>query len=257
LLEIEWRKMRRAEARVVREADAAVAVSDTDRELFAEQSEPEHVTVIPTGVDAEYFAPHGVPEIPNRLVFSGSMDWYPNEDAIVYFAEHVWPILRAARPSVSLTVVGRHPSARLAALAKTAGITLTGTVDDVRPFVDEAAVYVVPLRVGGGTRLKILEALAMGKPVVSTTVGAEGLTLVPGRHYLVADGAEAFARTVLDLLDAPAVRASLGQAGRRLVEERHSWDRVAADFERSLDWAVRHRQLSEHYAERRIAVSPR
>jgi glycosyltransferase involved in cell wall biosynthesis len=120
------------------------------------------------------------------------------------------------------------------ALAERRGITVTGTVDDVRPHIADASLYIVPLRVGGGTRLKIFEALAMGKAVLSTTVGAEGLALVPGLHAEIADGADAFSRAVVDLLKAPARRDALAREGRRLVEERYAWPRVAEDFERLL-----------------------
>src|SRR6185503_7113005 len=143
-------------------------------------------------------------------VFTGSMDWYPNEDGILYFADTILPLIRRECPDAQVTVVGRDPSARLRAAASGRGVRLTGTVEDVRPYMSDAAVYVVPLRVGGGTRLKIFEALAMGKPVVSTTVGAEGLPLVPGKHYLRADEPADFARAVVALLRDPARRRRLG-----------------------------------------------
>jgi glycosyltransferase involved in cell wall biosynthesis len=128
--------------------------------------------------------------------------------------------------------VGRNPSRQLRETAATAGVTVTGTVDDVRPYMRRAAVYVVPLRIGGGTRLKIYEALAMGKAVVSTTIGAEGLPLEEGVHILRADDPEAFAGKVLDLLRDRTRRRELGTAGRRLMEQEYSWSRVARDFER-------------------------
>lgn len=128
-------------------------------------------------------------------------------------------------------VVGRNPTHRLRTVAAAAGVRVTGTVDDVRPYLAEATVYVVPLRVGGGTRLKIFEALAMGKAVVATTVGAEGLPLVPDQHFLQADDPGAFAHAVVSLLREPVRRKALGRAGRRLVEERYSWPQVACEFE--------------------------
>jgi glycosyltransferase involved in cell wall biosynthesis len=257
ILEIEWRKMRRSEGRTVRRADATVAVSDADRRLFLADAPDAAIEIIRTGVDTTYFAPGGAAEIPGRLVFSGSMDWYPNEDAIAYFSERLLPRLKHARPDVALTVVGRNPGSSLRETATRAGIALTGTVDDVRPFIDEGSVYIVPLRIGGGTRLKILEALAMAKPVVSTTLGAEGLTLAPDRHYIAADGDERFADAVLALLaDAPA-RRRLGQQGRQLVVDEHSWDRVAREFELTLATAMRNHYASGRYAEGRVAVSSR
>jgi glycosyltransferase involved in cell wall biosynthesis len=182
-------------------------------------------------VDTNYFKPDGRPERPNRLVFSGSMDWHPNEDAVIYFADLILPRIRAEIPDATLTVVGRNPSARLREAAARAGIEVTGTVDDVRPFIGEGSVYVVPLRAGGGTRLKIFEALAMARPVVSTTVGAEGLALESGRHFIAADEPETFADTVIALLRSPERRRSLGQAGRDLVEACYSWPTIAREFE--------------------------
>jgi glycosyltransferase involved in cell wall biosynthesis len=165
------------------------------------------------------------------MVFCGSMDWHPNEDAVVYFAEAILPRIRAEVPEATLTVVGRNPSDRLRQVASQAGIVVTGTVEDVRPAVGEAAVYVVPLRAGGGTRLKIFEALSMSKAVVSTTVGAEGLGLESGRHFVAADEPPQFAREVVGLLRDPERRRRLGEAGRQLMEARYSWDMVARDFE--------------------------
>ena len=257
LLEVEWRKVRGAEMRAVRRATRTVAVSPGDRDVFAADAPGAAIDVVPTGVDIDYYSPGGRPQVRRRLVFSGSMDWYPNEDAILYFAEQIWPLLRYAAPDISLTVVGRHPTARLIEASAAAGITITGTVDDVRPHIDEAELYVVPLRVGGGTRLKIFEALAMGKAVVSTTIGAEGLGLEPGRHFAVADTPEAFGSAVLTLLDNPDRRNQLGTAGRELVRARYAWPQVAREFEGFLRGAVEGRDASEPYSARRIAVSSR
>jgi sugar transferase (PEP-CTERM/EpsH1 system associated) len=230
LLELEWRKMRRCEIRACREADATIAVSEDDRHRLASAAGVK-VSAIPTGVDTAYFAPVPRPEVPARLVFSGSMDWYPNEDAMLFWAESILPRVARQVPDVSLTIVGRNPSAKVRALADRPGIHVTGTVDDVRPHIADASLYVVPLRVGGGTRLKIFEALAMGKAVLSTTVGAEGLDVRPGTHVELADGADAFADAVISLLSNPSRRAALGRAGRALVEEQFSWPQVTRRFE--------------------------
>jgi glycosyltransferase involved in cell wall biosynthesis len=159
------------------------------------------------------------------------MDWYPNEDAVLYFINAILPYIQREVPAVRLTVVGRNPTCRVRTAAEKVDVKVTGTVPDVRPYVSEAAVYVVPLRIGGGTRLKIFEALAMGKAVVSTTVGAEGLPLVAGEHFVQADDPIDFARNVIWLLGDPDRRKALGAAGRRLVEERYSWSQVAREFE--------------------------
>jgi glycosyltransferase involved in cell wall biosynthesis len=230
LLEIEWRKLRRYEARACRDADLTIAVSPADRDLLAANAGCAAGHAIATGVDASYFAPSRTREAPDRLVFTGSMDWHPNDDAIRYFMDSILPAIRREVPQVSLVVVGRNPGARLVQAAREAGVEVTGTVPDVRDHVARASVYVVPLRIGGGTRLKIFEALAMGKAVVSTSIGAEGLPLVDGQHFVRADDPGAFARAVVSLLRAPERRRALGEAGRRLVEERHSWPQVARDF---------------------------
>jgi glycosyltransferase involved in cell wall biosynthesis len=231
LLAVEWRKMRRYEAEACARAGLTVAVSEADRALLAARAPGADIRAIPTGVDTSYFHPNGAAEAPGTLVFTGSMDWYPNEDAILYFLDAILPDVRREVPGVSLAVVGRDPTDRLRAAGATAGIRVTGTVSDVRPYVAEAAVYVVPLRVGGGTRLKIFEALAMGKAVVSTRVGAEGLPIVSDRHFLQADSPAAFAKAVISLLKDADRRRALGLAGRRLVEERYSWSQITREFE--------------------------
>ena len=231
VLELEWRRVRRWEARVCAQSRLTIAVSEVDRDRFAAVAPGRPVRVIPTGVDSAYFSSNGVPEAPAHLVFTGSMHWYPNEDAILYFLDAILPAIRCQIPETVFTVVGRNPSPRLRQLAAKAGVCVTGTVDDVRPYIAQATVYVVPLRIGGGTRLKIFEALAMGKAVVSTRVGAEGLPLVPGVHYLCANDPAEFTRAVVSLLRDPSRRRALGSAGHRLIEERFSWMQVGREFE--------------------------
>ena len=231
LFEMEWRKLRRQEADACRRADLTIAVSDEDRQRLATLAPGAKTGSIPTGVDTSYFKPAGRPEIPARLVFSGSMDWHPNEDAVLYFGEAILPLIRQHVPDASLAVVGRHPTPRLREAAERLGLIITGTVDDVRPYLDEASVYVVPLRAGSGTRMKIFEALGMAKPVVSTTVGAEGLALKDGREFVAADSPQAFAEAVVALLHDEARRRALGEAGRSLVVERYAWPQVAREFE--------------------------
>jgi glycosyltransferase involved in cell wall biosynthesis len=231
LLGLEWRKMRQYEARACARASLTVAVSEADRALLAANAPGADIRAIGTGVDTTYFHPNGAVEASASLVFTGSMDWYPNEDAIMYFIAEILPELRRQVPGFSLAVVGRDPAERLRAACAAAGVQVTGTVADVRPHVAEAAVYVVPLRIGGGTRLKIFEALAMGKAVVSTRVGAEGLPIVPGEHFLQADTPADFTQAVVTLLKDPDRRRALCRAGRRLVEERYSWTQVTRQFE--------------------------
>ncbi len=228
LLEVEWRKVRRFERQACGRARLTLSVSPLDAAVL-ERLAKAPVRAIPTGVDVSYFRPNGAGSHA-ELVFTGSMDWYPNEDAVLHFVAAILPRIRAELPAVTLTVVGRNPS-RAVREAAGLGVHVTGTVPDVRPFLGRAALSVVPLRVGGGTRIKIFEALAMEKAVVSTGVGAEGLPLTPGQHFVQADSPDDFARAVLALLRDPARRRSLGDAGRRLVEERFAWPRVAREFE--------------------------
>ncbi len=241
----EFWAMERAERRYLALADHVLTVSEADRAFFSRHLDPAKITAIPTGVDVEYFRPEPGGEQENRLVFTGSMDWMPNEDAVVYFTQQILPLLRRSVPDATLWVVGRRPTPRLEALAAgTNGLKLTGTVEDIRPYVREGAVYVVPLRVGSGTRIKIFEAMAMGKAVVSTSLGAEGLPVRHGTNILLADDPQDFAHQVERLLRDPAARGSLGEAGRQLVERDYSWGAVAGELESLL--AAKARRPLQH-----------
>jgi sugar transferase (PEP-CTERM/EpsH1 system associated) len=235
----EWRKMEVAERRYLQLADHVLTVSEIDRDAFASFIEPSKLSVIPTGVDVEYFQPIPAGETPNSLCFIGSMDWLPNEDAIFYFAGTILPLIKKECPEVFLEVVGRNPSRKLQALAeREKSLRLTGWVEDIRPFVARAAICIVPLRIGGGTRLKIFEAMAMSKAVVATSIGAEGLPVQMGENILLADTPQAFADSVISLLRDPARRKRLGTSARDLVEEKYSWRRVAENFGRILNDVV-------------------
>ena len=239
LLEVEWRKMRRRELEACRRATLTVAVSEADRDVLAAAAPGARVCAVPTGVDTSYFSPNGYQPVTARLVFTGALEWYPNEDAMLHFVGTILPIIRGQVADVSLTIVGRKPSARLRAFVEgVPGITIAADVPDVRPYMGQAAVYVVRLRVGGGTRLKIFEALAMRMAVVSTTVGAEGLPMVPGEHYLRADESDRFAAAVVELLRNPERREAIARAGRRLVEERYTWPQVVREFATRCEEAV-------------------
>jgi glycosyltransferase involved in cell wall biosynthesis len=231
LIEIESAKMRRYESDVCRRAHLTLAVSETDRAELQQNAPGAKTATIPTGVDTTYFAANGAASADRSLVFTGSLDWFPNEDAILYFLNEMFPAIRAAEPNVTCTFVGRNPTERLKAAADAAGVTLTGTVDDVRPYVRKSAVFIVPLRIGSGTRLKIFEALAMGKAVVSTTVGAEGLGLEDNKHFLQADSPNDFVHAVVSLMRDPARRELLGRTARKLVETHYSWPQVTRHFE--------------------------
>lgn len=256
LFEVEWRKLRAREADACRDADLTIAVSEDDRRRLERLAPGMRAASIPTGVDTDYFVPDAAAERDAHLVFSGSMDWHPNEDACLYFMDTILPRIRTEVPGTTFTIVGRNPTARLREAAeRCGGVTVTGTVNDVRPFIAEGAVYVVPLRAGGGTRLKIFEALAMARPVVSTTVGAEGLGIGPGRHYVCADEADDFAASVVALLRDPARRRQLGTAGRHLVETCYSWPTIARVFEQRCEEVVAQHAQPRRSADRRAHLS--
>ncbi len=229
---VQWRRMRKFEGRECRRYDRVIAVSDADRAAMEREYGAENVAIAPTGVDTEFFHPSDeVHPVPGRLVFTGSMDWLPNRDAIEYFLNQVFPLIRSEIGGVTLDVVGRHPGEDLKGRAKRDdALTVTGFVDDVRPYIERAAVYIVPLRVGGGTRLKIYEAMAMEKPIVSTTIGAEGLPLRHGRDLLVADSPRDFAREVLRLLARPERARELGRAAAARARSEFGWENVARRF---------------------------
>jgi polysaccharide biosynthesis protein PslH len=235
----EWRRMEAAERRYLRLADQVLTVSETDRDAFAAFVDPKKLTVIPTGVDVDYFQPIPVDETPRSLVFTGSMDWLPNEDAILYFLDAILPLIKRQYPDLSLEVVGRSPSNKLQALAAAEkSVRLTGWVEDIRPFVARGSLCIVPLRIGGGTRLKIFEAMAMSKAVVSTTIGAEGLPVRDGENILLADTPGDFALSVISLLNDSNLRQRLGTSARTLVKDNYSWAKVTEVFAQTLEDAM-------------------
>lgn len=244
--------MERFERRVFSRAAFATAVSESDAAVIRRMGTPE-VVVVPNGVDAVAYVPPSVESsLPRSLVFTGSMDWRPNQDAIRWFIDVVHPLL-VEQGDYRLHVVGRDPPDwMLSPGAIPSQIVVTGTVDDVRPFIAAAAVYVVPLRAGGGSRLKILEALAMGRAVVSTTVGAEGLDLAPGTDVVIEDTAERFAGAIMELWGDRSRRNVLGSNGRTLIEERYRWEQIAP-----LQGALWRRAISTAGSGRRAPSSAR
>lgn len=205
-----------------------LVVSPLDGERLERVCPDATISVVPNGVDTEYFQPraplgHGR----GGLVFVGRLNWYPNEDAMKWFAREIWPALVRKDPDRKAMIVGKDPPAELVAL-EDARVTLPGYVDDVRPALDRASIYICPIRTGGGTRLKILDALAMAKPVVATGMSVEGLGLEDGIHYLRADTASEYVAQVRRLEDDAELRESLAKAGRRLVEREYSWEVVSS-----------------------------
>ena len=225
-------KMLHFEREALRSFDSVIAVSERDAAFFARDYGIAAPQTIPTGVDLDFFSWQAPPPVnadhPPTVVFTGTMDWAANIDGIHFFLSEVWPLVQAELPDARFTIVGRNPSPALVEQTKALrGVTCTGFVDDVRPWVHGAHAFVIPLRVGGGTRIKAFEAMAMGCPVVSTAIGIEGLDVEPGEHYLLRDSAADQARAVLELLRDPAQRNDLSQRARHCVEDRFG-HRVAA-----------------------------
>ena len=237
LYETQWRRMLRFEGATVARFDRVLAVSEVDREtlhrLYGDRLDAP-VSVVPTGVDTDYFAPAPNESNSKRVVFTGSMDWLPNADAVQFFCREILPIVREAEPDVTFTIVGRSPTPSVRRLAEDRGVEVTGRVEDVRPYLAKSTVYVVPLRIGGGTRLKIFEAMAAGRAVVSTSIGAEGLPVEHGRHLLLADDPGSFAGSVLALLRDAGTRVKLAREARALVTEHYDWSAAALHLEVSL-----------------------
>lgn len=225
---LQWQKLLRYEAKAAQGYAVVTTVSEPDRAVFVKQYDCKRVTVVPNGVDERYFTPHDAEIKPGSMVFTGSMDWRPNQDGIKYFIDEIFPLIKRQIPVATFTVVGRKPPRWLMDLARrTDGVAVTGTVDDVRPYIASSALYVVPLRVGGGSRLKILEAMSMAKVVLSTTVGAEGLDVAEGKHILLRDSAQDFADAACLVLADSNSYEDYGIAGRKLILESYTWDAIA------------------------------
>jgi glycosyltransferase involved in cell wall biosynthesis len=237
----QWRKTRKYEGATCLRFDSVVAVSREDRQLMMEEYGVESISDVPTGVDTDYFSSTGkAGHQPHNLVFTGSMDWLPNEDAMQFFTKDVLPLIREQVPDVTLTVVGRNPYQSLIDLSKKdPSISVTGRVDDVRPYIERGAAYIVPIRIGGGTRLKIYEAMSMSKPVISTTVGAEGLPVHPDVDILFADTPQTFSDAVVRVLMNPEWGRDLGQRARQLVCENLGWAMVSSRFAEICESVVR------------------
>jgi glycosyltransferase involved in cell wall biosynthesis len=226
---IEWRKVRREERHAWSHLDGCTVTSVRDQEMLLSDEPTAHTAVVPNGVDLDFFrpSPGSVSHGPQTLLFFGAIDYYPNTDAMLFFLHDALPQLAARYPQLRLCIVGRKPPESILA-QRSATVEVTGVVEDVRPWIERADVVIVPLRIGGGTRLKILEAMAMGKAVVSTTLGAEGLDVVPERDLLIADDADGLAVQVGRLLDDPELGRRIGASARQFVASRYSW-RTAVD----------------------------
>ncbi len=220
---LEWIKLRTFEKKHIAGVDCCIAVSEVDKLLLGQLNPRAKLAVIPNGVDIHFFKPVAAPPA-NTLIYVGGLDWFPNKDAIDYYCGQIYPKLRARLGDVKLKVIGKIPEG----CREYDSVEYTGYVPDIRPHVAHAHVYIVPLRIGGGTRLKILDALAMGKAVVSTTIGCEGLEVSHGLDILIADTAESFAQAIEELFTNDAKRGELERNARRCAEEKYDWDVLGA-----------------------------
>jgi polysaccharide biosynthesis protein PslH len=238
---IEYQRVKPLELAWCRRADLVLVTSERERAVLHAQLPETCIRVVPNGVDIQAFSNEGpLPsEVPGRIVFTASFDYYPNVQGALYFAEKCWPLIRRAVPDATWHLVGRNPPVEIVQLGRLPGITVTGSVPAIQPHLAAAQVAVVPLLTGGGTRLKILEALALRRAVVSTTLGCEGIACIPDTHLLVADEPAEFTRAVVELLEDAIRRADLGWSGRTLVEERYSWGYCGDQLLSALDEAAR------------------
>ncbi len=237
---VSWQKTQCYEGALFRKFDRIVMVSAEDRRMCEQL--PGHrtpVAVIPNGVDCAHHRPGLAESLPNTLVYNGALTYSANYDAMQYFLAEIYPRIKQQTPDVTLTITGSTRGVDLSGLRLNASVHLTGYVEDVRLPVARSAVCVVPLRQGGGTRLKILEAMALGVPVVATTKGAEGLEVVNGEHLLIADDPARFAQRVVELLRDPVQRAGLAHNARHLVEARYDWEMIGAQFVNLVEGEVR------------------
>jgi glycosyltransferase involved in cell wall biosynthesis len=228
---LNWRKLRREEHTSWRRFDGVVLTSVRDESFVNRELPGVPTTVAPNGVDVDEFTPVSGHEEPDTLLFFGAINYFPNHDGVVFFIDQILPMIRARRPNVRLRILG--PGANSEVLARAGdGVEILGMVDDVAPFIERASAVVVPLRIGGGTRLKVVESMAKGKAIVSTRVGAEGIDVVDGEHVLLADEPQDFADAVERVLADRPLAARLGADARRLVEDRYSWKSVGGGLER-------------------------
>ena len=231
---VQWRKLQCYEARICNDADAVTVVSEADGQALRALIPDLETTVVSNGIDLSLYAVAPLPDLTQSptLVFTGKMDYRPNIDAALWFGREVLPLVTAQVPSARFQIVGMNPHPRLDELRANPNIEITGAVDDVRPYIERAAVYVIPMRVGGGTRFKALEAMASGKAIVSTRLGVEGIPVEGGRELLLADTPGETAAAILRLLrDDGSLHARLGRAARAFVEARYGWEQIVPRLE--------------------------
>lgn len=237
--QLEGVKLRASERRLARNFDVCTATTLAEWKTLQSLDAGADTDWFPNGVDADYFCPSERPYDPDTISFVGRMDYYPNQECMARFCEQVWPILKALRPAMKLWIVGADPSPAMRRLAEIDGVTVTGSVADVRPYVRQSALMVAPLSIARGTQNKILEAMAMGVPVVTSRLAADGVDALSDAHLLVADTAQELVRAIMGIVDDPAERNRLAVAGRQRMLTRHAWPQSMARLDKIIDRAVR------------------
>ena len=241
---LQFRKMFYHEKRESNLFDTVIAVSDADKQRMEKWYKLDNVQTIPTGVDTNFYSLNGKEPEKKQIVFVGAMDWLPNNDAMYYFLEKIFPLIQQEEPGVNFIIVGRNPSPQLQNFANSySNVEVTGWVEDTRPYITESAVFLVPIRIGGGTRMKIYEGMAMGKAIVSTSIGAEGLPLKDSEHIYFADDEKSFADQVVNLLRNEELRKQIGTNARQYVYYNFRWEKVADVFAEICREAVKKRNI--------------
>lgn len=236
---LQWKKIFRYEKEICKLYNEIATVSSIDKILFEKWFGCKNINVVPNGVDEEYFMPSNSKVKPNSMVFTGSLDWRPNQEAVRYFLHEIFPLIQKEIPQVSFTVVGREPPEWFRKFVEQfKNVNIESTVEDIRPYIAGGALYVVPIRIGGGSRLKILEALSMGKLVLSTNIGAEGLEVRDGEHLFLRDTPESFAEAAIEMLAHAEKYEYLGHNGRHLILMKYKWDSIAEIMHKVWEKAV-------------------
>jgi polysaccharide biosynthesis protein PslH len=252
---LEYERFRRFEQRCWRRVHGCAVTSDREEPIIRAYAPSTPIAVVPNAVDLDTFAPSAAGVEPGTVVFNGTLDYRPNVDAAQHLVEEIWPLVLNRYPKARLTIVGRGQEADLRRLRRP-GVTVTGEVPDVRPYLTRAAIVAVPVRIGGGTRLKVVEGLACGKAIVSTSLGCEGIAVRDREHLLIADDAQAFAVRLLELFTDPGLGQALGAAGRRLAESQYSWELAGDRLEELYGRVVRQAARQVPSARPQLAPAP-
>lgn len=223
----EGKRLEKFEKQLCSQVSLNVTCSEMDRQRLLEVVPGCHAEEVPNGVDIEYFKPDNTVEQTKSLIFIGTLDWYPNIEAVRFIAYEIWPLLKKAIPDISLDIIGAGPPADIVELSqKDESFRVHGFVDDILPYLDRASVYVCPIMDGGGTKLKILDALAMGKAIVAHEIACEGINVVDGKNVVFAQTAEAYVVAILSLIKNKNLRLAMGKVARSLIEDEYAYEKV-------------------------------